>query len=70
MQISNEENHWKSRPTIFSFIQAAGLPAAWTEKPLPIPNTKPFENTLKILDMIPCQERHFNTCFVYAQSDH
>jgi len=45
----------------FMFLQlyqAAGMSTTYTEKPLALPNTKPFEKSLKILDMIPCQETH------------
>jgi len=45
----------------FMFLQlyqAAGMSTSYTEKPLVIPKTRQFDTSLKILDMIPCQETH------------
>ena len=46
----------------FMFLQlyqAAGMSTSYTEKPMVIPKTKQYENSLKIMDRIPCQVRKY-----------
>ena len=54
--IKQERNNVISPQFMFlQLYQAAGMSTSYTEKPLVIPKTKQFENSLKIMDRIPCQ---------------